>query len=69
MSHRHGQGVYTYHETGSKYAGTWVMGKMQSVGELIHLNHKYQGNFHNNHVSSGAFNPQQTLYVGNKHLF
>lgn len=49
---RHGQGVYTYHETGSKYAGTWVMGKMESVGEFIHLNHRYQGNFHNNNVSS-----------------
>ncbi|XP_053482833.1 radial spoke head 1 homolog isoform X2 [Ictalurus furcatus] len=48
---RHGQGVYTYHETGSKYAGMWVMGKMESVGELIHLNHKYQGNFRNNKPS------------------
>ncbi|KAG7331165.1 hypothetical protein KOW79_005134 [Hemibagrus wyckioides] len=48
---RHGQGVYTYHETGSKYAGTWVMGKMESAGEFIHLNHRYQGNFHNNNPS------------------
>ncbi|GAA6108534.1 radial spoke head 1 homolog, partial [Tachysurus ichikawai] len=47
----HGQGVYTYHDTGSKYVGTWVMGKMESVGEFIHLNHRYQGNFHNNHPS------------------
>ncbi|KAL7865713.1 hypothetical protein SRHO_G00109600 [Serrasalmus rhombeus] len=45
---RHGQGVYTYHDTGSKYIGTWVMGKMESAGELIHLNHRYQGNFLNN---------------------
>lgn len=29
------------------------MGKMESVGELIYLNHKYQGNFHNSRVSSG----------------
>ncbi|XP_072541245.1 radial spoke head 1 homolog isoform X2 [Salminus brasiliensis] len=46
---RHGQGVYTYHDTGSKYVGTWVKGKMESAGELIHLNHRYQGNFFNNY--------------------
>lgn len=51
LFHRHGQGMYTYHETGSKYAGTWVMGRMESAGELIHLNHKYQGDFRNNYVS------------------
>lgn len=54
LSHRHGQGVYTYHETGSKYVGTWVMGKIESVGEIIHANYKYQGNFQNNNVSSAG---------------
>ncbi|XP_016086575.1 radial spoke head 1 homolog [Sinocyclocheilus grahami] len=48
---RHGQGTYTHHETGSQYMGTWVMGKMESTGELIHLNHRYQGNFVNNNPS------------------
>ncbi|KAM6986653.1 radial spoke head 1 homolog [Aplochiton taeniatus] len=45
---RHGQGTYTYSDTGSKYMGTWVNGKMESGGEIIHLNHRYQGNFINN---------------------
>ncbi|XP_056146079.1 radial spoke head 1 homolog [Lampris incognitus] len=45
---RHGQGIYHYHETGSKYKGSWVKGKMESAGEIIHLNHRYQGNFVNN---------------------
>ncbi|RXN30976.1 radial spoke head 1-like protein [Labeo rohita] len=48
---RHGQGTYTHHDTGSQYMGTWIMGKMESVGELIHLNHRYQGNFVNNNPS------------------
>ncbi|XP_035379768.1 radial spoke head 1 homolog isoform X1 [Electrophorus electricus] len=48
---RHGQGVYTHHDTGSKYVGMWVMGKMESAGELIHLNHQFQGTFHNNNPS------------------
>ncbi|XP_076841636.1 radial spoke head 1 homolog isoform X3 [Brachyhypopomus gauderio] len=48
---RHGQGVYTYHDTGSKYVGTWIMGKMESAGEFIHLNHRYQGSFHNSNPS------------------
>lgn len=55
VCHRHGQGVYTYNDTGSKYVGTWVMGKMESSGEYIHLNHRYQGNFLNNKVSLGFF--------------
>ncbi|XP_029434819.1 radial spoke head 1 homolog [Rhinatrema bivittatum] len=45
---RHGQGIYTYAATGSKYMGTWVYGKQQGPGDLVHLNHKYQGNFVNN---------------------
>lgn len=49
--HRHGQGTYTYHDTSSQYTGTWIMGKMESAGELIHLNHRYQGIFVNNNPS------------------
>nr|XP_055072184.1 radial spoke head 1 homolog isoform X2 [Misgurnus anguillicaudatus] len=49
--HRHGQGTYTYHDTSSQYTGTWIMGKMESSGELIHLNHRYQGIFVNNNPS------------------
>uniref|UniRef100_A0A8C1DN86 Radial spoke head component 1 n=1 Tax=Cyprinus carpio TaxID=7962 RepID=A0A8C1DN86_CYPCA len=48
---RHGQGTYTHHNTGSQYMGTWIMGKMESAGELIHQNHRYQGNFVNNNPS------------------
>ncbi|XP_067345461.1 radial spoke head 1 homolog isoform X2 [Channa argus] len=46
---RHGQGVYHYHETGSKFKGTWVNGKMDSAAEYIHANHRYKGNFANNY--------------------
>ncbi|XP_010882821.2 radial spoke head 1 homolog [Esox lucius] len=53
---RHGQGTYHYSDTGSKYTGTWVKGKMESSGEFIHLNHRYQGNFlHNNPSGSGKY--------------
>eukprot|EP00061_Rhincodon_typus_P014066 g40862.t1 len=45
---RHGLGTYVYAQTGSKYVGTWVHGKQVEAGELIHLNHRYQGNFLNN---------------------
>nr|XP_033796070.1 radial spoke head 1 homolog [Geotrypetes seraphini] len=45
---RHGQGIYTYVTTGSKYIGTWINGKQDGRGELIHLNHKYHGTFVNN---------------------
>uniref|UniRef100_UPI003AACD20A radial spoke head 1 homolog n=1 Tax=Centroberyx gerrardi TaxID=166262 RepID=UPI003AACD20A len=48
---RHGHGIYLYHETGSKYKGSWVNGKMETAGEFIHSNHRYQGNFANNHPS------------------
>ncbi|XP_072470669.1 radial spoke head 1 homolog isoform X2 [Notamacropus eugenii] len=42
---RHGQGTYLYAETGSKYVGTWVNGQQEGTGELIHLQHRYQGKF------------------------
>ncbi|MEE6513301.1 hypothetical protein FKM82_020845 [Ascaphus truei] len=45
---RHGQGVYRYADTGSKYIGTWVNGKQEGAGELIHQNHRYQGSFTSN---------------------
>lgn len=48
---RHGQGTYTHQETGSQYRGTWVVGNMESTGELIQLNHRYHGNFVNNNPS------------------
>uniref|UniRef100_A0A668RUI2 Uncharacterized protein n=1 Tax=Oreochromis aureus TaxID=47969 RepID=A0A668RUI2_OREAU len=46
---RHGQGIYHYHETGSKFKGTWVNGKMESAGEYLHTNHRFMGNFINNY--------------------
>lgn len=49
---RHGQGVYHYHATGSKYKGSWMNGKMEHAGEYIHSNYKYKGNYSNNNVSS-----------------
>ncbi|XP_051871242.1 radial spoke head 1 homolog [Pristis pectinata] len=49
---RHGQGTYMYALTGSKYVGNWVHGKQVEAGELIHLNHRYQGNFLNNNPTS-----------------
>ncbi|KAK9530211.1 hypothetical protein VZT92_011731 [Zoarces viviparus] len=45
---RHGQGIYHYSETGSMYKGSWANGKMESAGEYIHSNHRYEGNFFNN---------------------
>lgn len=42
---RHGQGTYTYSQTGTKYVGRWVRGKREGHGELIHANHKYVGVF------------------------
>ncbi|XP_030643445.1 radial spoke head 1 homolog [Chanos chanos] len=45
---RHGQGIYTYHASGTQYKGTWAMGKMESAGEFVYQNHRYQGNFKNN---------------------
>lgn len=48
---RHGQGIYTYADTKSKYVGNWDNGRMYGHGELIHSNHKYVGMFKNNFVS------------------
>ncbi len=48
---RHGQGVYTYKDTGTKYVGTWVSGKRDGAGELIHANHRYQGGWIADQVS------------------
>ncbi|XP_016890138.1 radial spoke head 1 homolog isoform X2 [Cynoglossus semilaevis] len=45
---RHGQGVYHYHDTGSKYRGSWVNGNMELSGEFLHRDHRFQGNFNNN---------------------
>ncbi|XP_053408505.1 radial spoke head 1 homolog isoform X2 [Mercenaria mercenaria] len=42
---RHGQGSYTYAATGTKYVGTWNLGKRDGHGELVHANHKYVGVF------------------------
>lgn len=47
---RHGQGIYHYQETGSKFKGAWVNGKMESAGEYLHTNHRFIGNFINNYV-------------------
>ncbi|XP_072900873.1 radial spoke head 1 homolog [Hemitrygon akajei] len=53
---RHGQGTYVYAITGSKYVGNWVHGKQVEAGELIHLNHRYQGNFlSNNPIGRGKY--------------
>jgi radial spoke head protein 1 len=46
---RHGQGTYTYNETGSKYVGLWRKGKMTGHGEIIHKNFKYVGKFKDNY--------------------
>lgn len=48
---RHGQGIYTYAETGTKYEGRWDNGKRDGHGELIHANHKYVGIFSGDRVS------------------
>lgn len=47
---RHGQGVYTYQETGSQYKGTWEYGRMESSGMYIHQEHLFKGNFVSNKV-------------------
>ncbi|XP_061827344.1 radial spoke head 1 homolog [Nerophis lumbriciformis] len=49
---RHGQGTYCYQDTGSVYTGKWENGKIESVGEFIHANHRYNSNFVNN-IPSG----------------
>ncbi|XP_072229568.1 radial spoke head 1 homolog [Leuresthes tenuis] len=47
-SFRHGHGVYRHHQTGLTHRGVWVNGSMESAGEYVHTNHRYQGNFVNN---------------------
>ncbi|KAM4048324.1 LOW QUALITY PROTEIN: radial spoke head 1 homolog [Anomaloglossus baeobatrachus] len=47
---RHGQGVYTYADTGSKYMGTWMTGKQDGAGELLHQQHRYRGTFSKNTI-------------------
>ena len=42
---RHGNGVYTYAATGTKYSGRWQHGKREGGGDLVHANHKFEGNF------------------------
>ena len=49
---RHGQGTYTYAESGAKYVGGWVNGRREGVGELIFPNYKYKGNFSADQVSN-----------------
>lgn len=41
---RHGVGTYIYSDTQSRYTGSWVKGKAEGAGELVHANHRYQGN-------------------------
>lgn len=36
---------------GSKYVGTWVAGKQEGAGELVHANHRFQGNWTEGGVS------------------
>lgn len=42
---RHGQGTYTYASTGTKYIGTWINGKREGSGEMVHSNHRFVGTF------------------------
>ena len=45
MHKRHGQGLYTYSATGSRYRGTWDEGKKKGSGEIVNENHKFLGKF------------------------
>lgn len=47
---RHGQGTYTYADSGAKYVGGWVNGRREGIGELIFANYKYKGNFASDQV-------------------
>ncbi|XP_073404525.1 radial spoke head 1 homolog isoform X3 [Dendrobates tinctorius] len=60
---RHGQGVYTYADTGSKYMGTWVNGKQDGAGELVHHHHRYQGKFSKNTIWEMELNGPDSLKV------
>lgn len=37
--------LFTNFCLGSKYVGTWVMGRPEGAGELVHTNHRYQGSW------------------------
>ena len=39
---RHGNGTYTYNESGSIYVGMWDQGNAHGPGELKHKNFRYQ---------------------------
>lgn len=51
---RHGQGSYTYQDTGSKYVGIWKEGKREGHGELVHKNHRFVGKFKEDKVGIAA---------------
>ena len=43
---RHGQGTYTWKETGNRYTGSWVNGEMEGKGTLTYADGtKYVGMF------------------------
>ena len=45
---RHGQGTYTWKETGTHYTGIWVNGEMEGEGTMTYVDgSKYVGMFKN----------------------
>ncbi|XP_048506682.1 radial spoke head 1 homolog [Athalia rosae] len=40
---RHGMGTYLYSATGTQFMGTWIKGRMQGPGKLIHPRHHFHG--------------------------
>ena len=45
---RHGQGTYTWKESGTRYTGTWVNGEMEGKGTMTYADgSKYVGMFEN----------------------
>ena len=40
---KHGYGIYTYAVTGTSYRGMWEQGKKKGPGEIVHANHKFNG--------------------------
>ena len=51
---RHGQGVYSYSHTGAKYDGSWANGRREGVGDIVHQNHLYRGNFIGDKVAENS---------------
>lgn len=47
---RHGTGTYTYAASGAKYAGNWLNGRREGIGELLFPNCKYRGQFASDQV-------------------